>query len=1001
MSKKKLILILGILLGISLLLAAAYFSTAIYAQKKVETLLTSQLTNLGWDTSDIEVTTFKATPCLRFHTTTPLGSSLSVEEACIESGLPTLLTSSPDLEVKIAKISGVVDARDIESLKLRFSGKPTGAADLKLPGTKKSLKLANIGLDMLLSHFEMKVIQEDKQELMALSVDDAHLTLKDGQANASARIESLTSDNLLALADLKSMKGNLNAQSLSLACLSDAQADGKALKVYLDLNLSKGLGSGRLEMSTAPQTIHYKHKDLVAEIALDGMEVELGEELIKLALSGLVLDIPALRIDEDLAAAPNAAVANSDQPELVANPKIEAPKIDDLEDLGFEPNDLEDDSDDVAFDDRLKLADDIDAGQAAPNELEKTAPEIARFEKLSIHVDRMALMAALDSKDNGQSNKKLSKIIQELRLDGPIIQINAEKLAKNEQFLALPGVGALMSYWSKSAGSLLGGAPKKSAKFPPKPTKTPAKINKNPIPPEMMTAFRNSFKQLQTELLALPPIDIIDGTIKFHKDRSTFALKALSFKTRDLMSDDQKMHFDFTVGDARASFDVSFAEGSIYPRIQLNIDKLGAESFYKIINMPKPKSADGTFFGNLLFNISDDDLSIDAQMRFENFAFFHERISPNLVHDIEASAKMKFVYVFDKDLLRIDDVELQSGPITVKGTMGIDNVRSYPVIYFTLGAQDVPCEAIAQAIPPGLLPTITDLRMGGTAISPSLTGKIPWKDPLKLTLSETGFTNDCYPISVAPHYPEKLNAPDYTFTTNYTYFVDAIEVGPGTQDYTPIKDIPPYVRAAMFLTEDKRFLDHGPLRLSFIERAMRLNLNERRYIYGGSTISQQLVKNLFLDRKKNLARKLEEWFITWNMETVVTKTRIFELYLNIIEFGPDIYGIHQGAKFYFGKKPNELTPLEGAYLASLKVAPSKGGRFYYSGFSDKKWWNKRMRHILKILGESGYISMNDAIEAYPYKPPFVYPPPEDKSDFRNIWLANYAKISKYKPGTNR
>jgi membrane peptidoglycan carboxypeptidase len=127
------------------------------------------------------------------------------------------------------------------------------------------------------------------------------------------------------------------------------------------------------------------------------------------------------------------------------------------------------------------------------------------------------------------------------------------------------------------------------------------------------------------------------------------------------------------------------------------------------------------------------------------------------------------------------------------------------------------------------------------------------------------------------------------------------------------------------------------------------------------------------------------------MENVVSKSRILELYINMIEFGPDVYGITQAAKFYFDKTPEQLTPLEGAYLASLKVSPSKGGRFYKSGFPSSGWWPKRMKYILKVLAENGYISPAEVLAAYPWIPQFVYPEPTDIHDARNVWLRNYTE----------
>jgi membrane peptidoglycan carboxypeptidase len=195
----------------------------------------------------------------------------------------------------------------------------------------------------------------------------------------------------------------------------------------------------------------------------------------------------------------------------------------------------------------------------------------------------------------------------------------------------------------------------------------------------------------------------------------------------------------------------------------------------------------------------------------------------------------------------------------------------------------------------------------------------------------------------------------------------------------------------MFLTEDAGFYNHGGIKIGLINRALRLNLNEGRYVYGGSTISQQLVKNLFLSRRKTLSRKLDELFIVWRLESVLSKDRILELYLNCSEFGPDVYGVVQASRFYFDTTPERLSPLQAAYLASLKVAPRHGGKFYLRGFPQGgRWWNKRQKYILVVLAENGYISPAEVLASYPWIPQFVYPDPNDFNDFRTQWMERHS-----------
>ena len=158
---------------------------------------------------------------------------------------------------------------------------------------------------------------------------------------------------------------------------------------------------------------------------------------------------------------------------------------------------------------------------------------------------------------------------------------------------------------------------------------------------------------------------------------------------------------------------------------------------------------------------------------------------------------------------------------------------------------------------------------------------------------------DCEIVRIgAPYDPQVLNRDRYVkrVTEGVT---EPLEVGPATAGYVPLEALPSYVAAAMYLSEEIAFFDNPGFSETLMRRALRMNIRGGRYVYGGSTVSQQLVKNLFFDRRKTLSRKLEEAIVVWRMERVVPKLRILELYLNCIEFGPDVYGIDAAARHYF------------------------------------------------------------------------------------------------------
>lgn len=151
----------------------------------------------------------------------------------------------------------------------------------------------------------------------------------------------------------------------------------------------------------------------------------------------------------------------------------------------------------------------------------------------------------------------------------------------------------------------------------------------------------------------------------------------------------------------------------------------------------------------------------------------------------------------------------------------------------------------------------------------------------------------------------------------------SIVIGPENSGFTPFDRIPSDLKSAVLVCEDPAFMQHRGFSPESFRESMVTNLKQRRFARGGSTISMQLVKNLFLSRSKSVARKLEEMLIVWLIEQngLVSKERMFEVYLNIIEWGPDVYGVGEAARFYFNKSPSELTLPECIFMASIIPCP--------------------------------------------------------------------------------
>ncbi|MCR5175341.1 MAG: transglycosylase domain-containing protein [Anaerovibrio sp.] len=169
-------------------------------------------------------------------------------------------------------------------------------------------------------------------------------------------------------------------------------------------------------------------------------------------------------------------------------------------------------------------------------------------------------------------------------------------------------------------------------------------------------------------------------------------------------------------------------------------------------------------------------------------------------------------------------------------------------------------------------------------------------------------------------------------------------------NYTGLDQIPESLQQAVVAVEDNRFYTHHGFDPEGIGRAALVNLQYGEVKEGASTITQQLVKNMFLSQEQTYWRKAEELLLALNMELHYSKQEILEMYLNTIYFGSGYYGIHDAAKGYFGKPVDRLTLPEAAMLAGIPNAPS-----VYSPFVNFKLSKERQIIVLDAMVRAGYV----------------------------------------------
>ena len=176
-------------------------------------------------------------------------------------------------------------------------------------------------------------------------------------------------------------------------------------------------------------------------------------------------------------------------------------------------------------------------------------------------------------------------------------------------------------------------------------------------------------------------------------------------------------------------------------------------------------------------------------------------------------------------------------------------------------------------------------------------------------------------------------------------------------NYTKLEDTTKTFKDAILAVEDHRFYNHKGIDLISTTKAFFTNLKKKEIVTGGSSITQQLAKNMYFTQEKQFERKFAEIFVVSYLEDNLTKDEIFELYINIIYYGNGYYGIGDASKGYFNKEPKDLTDYEATILAGLPNAPSA-----YSLNSHKELAEKRQKQVIDAMLKYKYITNSEAIK---------------------------------------
>ncbi|MBK9030436.1 MAG: transglycosylase domain-containing protein [Myxococcales bacterium] len=259
----------------------------------------------------------------------------------------------------------------------------------------------------------------------------------------------------------------------------------------------------------------------------------------------------------------------------------------------------------------------------------------------------------------------------------------------------------------------------------------------------------------------------------------------------------------------------------------------------------------------------------------------------------------------------------------------------------------VPCQQVLDALPPQVTADLAGFALTGM-FATDLHLAIDWAELEATQLGGSVAINGCRARRVSPAMT-RLKEPFEHWVEVETGEWLSFEIGPDNPDFVPLPEVSPYLLLSLQTTEDSAFYKHH----GFIPREFRTalvkNLEAGKFKFGASSITMQTVKNVLLYRQKTLVRKFEELFLTWAIEKFLDKDRIFEIYVNAIEYGPALYGIGPAAREYFGKTAAEITPKEAAFFSSILPNPKDRYKQYCKGELRRQTEGKIARILAKML----------------------------------------------------
>lgn len=378
-------------------------------------------------------------------------------------------------------------------------------------------------------------------------------------------------------------------------------------------------------------------------------------------------------------------------------------------------------------------------------------------------------------------------------------------------------------------------------------------------------------------------------------------------------------------------------------------ERLGLKSNFKNIHLQ---------LNNI--DYSSNELHIDGIASINQFTINHPKIASKDV--VIEKAKFDYKFLLGTDFISIDSTSTaQLNEIKVHPFVEY-NTEEDTIFKLKIKIPETQAQKFITSLPKGLFRHFEGMKAKGS-FSYNLDFEFNKNKPNNLIFDSQFHKNNLQIVKYGEADLEKLNS-EFTYRAIENGILQRpIIVGQSNPHFTSYEELPTVLKNAVLTSEDPSFMKHRGFITEAFKQSIIKNIKTKKFARGASTISMQLIKNVFLTREKTLSRKLEEILLVYILENnrIASKERMLEVYFNIIEWGPNVYGIGEAAMFYFNKKPQELNLNECLFLATIVPKPKKFMWQFDATGNQKDYVVKNQNFIKNLMLKRGLLVETDTI----------------------------------------